>query len=189
MWISKEGTVWRAGKITRGNWKVHARSPIDGRPHGYFKLCLNRSKGAKGCEKQVAHFLLEAFVGPCPEGCTPDHIDCDTANNKLENLRWATRSQQRQNQGGQCQDPRRKNNRPIQYRRVGDTEWNTGPGQNIVADQLGVGRAGVWAVLKGKQTSTKGYEFRLLLTERHQPVAVAADENTEEHVSKKARVE
>ena len=34
-----------------------------------------------------------------------------------------------------------------------------------------------------------GYKFRLPLTEGDKPVAVAADKNTEEHVSKKARVE
>lgn len=42
------------------------------------------------CRKQyrVHRLVLEAFVGPCPEGCNVDHIDGNRANNRLENLRY-----------------------------------------------------------------------------------------------------
>lgn len=152
----------------------------DGHKHGYYKLGI-RQNGVRR-EVQVATLMLQAFVGPCPEGCTVDHIDRDTTNNKLENLRWANKSQQHANMGGQCQDARRKNNRPIQYRRVGEIEWKTGPGRNIVADKLGMSRGGVHQVLIGNNKQNKGFEFRWAPTESAEPC-----EQSEEQVSKRRR--
>lgn len=40
----------------------------------------------------VHHLVLEAFVGPCPEGLQCCHWDDDKSNNKLANLRWDTSS-------------------------------------------------------------------------------------------------
>ena len=40
----------------------------------------------------VHRLVLEAFVGPCPDGMEACHYDDDPANNRLENLRWATHS-------------------------------------------------------------------------------------------------
>lgn len=40
----------------------------------------------------VHRLVLEAFVGPQPEGMECCHNDSDPANNRLENLRWDTRS-------------------------------------------------------------------------------------------------
>lgn len=38
----------------------------------------------------VHRLVLEAFVGPCPEGMEGCHGDGDPANNVLSNLRWDT---------------------------------------------------------------------------------------------------
>ncbi|QZE10411.1 HNH endonuclease [Mycobacterium phage ScoobyDoobyDoo] len=43
--------------------------------------------------RKVAHMVLEAFVGPRPEGQEALHYDDDHTNNSLENLRWGTRSE------------------------------------------------------------------------------------------------
>lgn len=37
--------------------------------------------------------VLEAFVGPCPEGHEAAHFDGDKHNNALSNLRWATHAE------------------------------------------------------------------------------------------------
>lgn len=34
--------------------------------------------------------VLEAFVGPCPDGMEACHDDGDPSNNRIENLRWDT---------------------------------------------------------------------------------------------------
>jgi hypothetical protein len=43
----------------------------------------------------VARLVLEAFVGPCPDGMEGCHNDGDNSNNHLDNLRWDTRSANR----------------------------------------------------------------------------------------------
>lgn len=43
--------------------------------------------------------VWERHNGPIPDGLTIDHADRDTLNDRLSNLRLATRSQQKQNQG------------------------------------------------------------------------------------------
>lgn len=42
--------------------------------------------------RQIHRLVLEAFVGPCPPGLECCHNDGDRTNNRLENLRWDTRS-------------------------------------------------------------------------------------------------
>src|SRR5699024_6464865 len=40
----------------------------------------------------VHRLVLEAFVGPCPDGMEACHWDDDKTNNHVSNLRWATQS-------------------------------------------------------------------------------------------------
>lgn len=40
--------------------------------------------------KYVHRLVLEAFVGPCPEGMQCRHLDNNPANNRVENLAWGT---------------------------------------------------------------------------------------------------
>jgi len=59
---------------------------------GYLRvaLCVN----GKQVTAKLHRLVLEAFVGPCPKGMEACHFpDRDRANNRLENLRWDTRSQ------------------------------------------------------------------------------------------------
>lgn len=64
-------------------------------PHrtGILMLVFSR-KGAEQAKKHVArkihHLVLEAFVGPCPEGMQCRHLDGNKENNHLSNLAWGT---------------------------------------------------------------------------------------------------
>lgn len=40
----------------------------------------------------VHHLVLEAFVGPRPDGCICNHKDCNRSNNRPENLEWTSQS-------------------------------------------------------------------------------------------------
>ncbi len=51
---------------------------------------LNVSLGAHNTKK-VHRLVLETFVGFCPMGMECLHIDGNPANNRIENLRWGTR--------------------------------------------------------------------------------------------------
>lgn len=45
-----------------------------------------------GGEIRIAHLILNAFVGPCPNGMECCHYDDNKVNNRLSNLRWDTHS-------------------------------------------------------------------------------------------------
>ncbi len=51
---------------------------------------INLKNGAVLRKVRIHTLVLEAFVGPRPEGMEACHFDDDATNNKLENLRWDT---------------------------------------------------------------------------------------------------
>lgn len=58
---------------------------------GYRMANLRRD--GKTFAVYVHHLVLVAFVGPKPDGCEALHNDGCRTNNKRENLRWGTRSE------------------------------------------------------------------------------------------------
>ena len=58
---------------------------------GYLHVVL--SKHSKTTTYPVHRLILEAFVGPRPEGFEARHLDGNKLNNYLTNLTWGTRSQ------------------------------------------------------------------------------------------------
>jgi hypothetical protein len=62
------------------------------RPYGcrYVVVCIRPRPGDKVQCRYVHRLVLEAFVGPCPDGMAACHNDGDTSNNRLANLRWDT---------------------------------------------------------------------------------------------------
>lgn len=57
---------------------------------GYHYVAL----GARG-EYTIHRMMLRAFVGPCPDGMVACHYNDVPADNRLENLRWDTKSANR----------------------------------------------------------------------------------------------
>lgn len=59
--------------------------------NGYLQLDLRRGTGKATRAGKLIHCLvLEAFVGPRPDGHEACHNDGDQLNNHLSNLRWDT---------------------------------------------------------------------------------------------------
>jgi hypothetical protein len=56
---------------------------------GYPCVILRDAHGRQ-CGRCIHRLVLEAFVGPCPEGMECCHNDGNPLNNSLENLRWDT---------------------------------------------------------------------------------------------------
>jgi len=94
--VGDDGTIW-------SNW--HRSGPGGGRrgsrvlPGGPWKLLKAMTDGygrksvmlRPGNRQAFVHqLILEAFVGPCPEGMECCHNDGNPANNRLTNLRWDT---------------------------------------------------------------------------------------------------
>lgn len=77
--VGTDGSIWSAA---RGPWR--RLRPYLGRK-GYLSVELGTRK------MKVHRLVLEAFVGPCPEGKQACHWpDPDKENNRLDNLRWDT---------------------------------------------------------------------------------------------------
>lgn len=58
----------------------------------YPVVCLANGGGPAGKNRNsyVHAIVLNAFVGPCPDGMECRHLDGDKTNNNLTNLKWGT---------------------------------------------------------------------------------------------------
>ena len=72
----------------RGEWVPKALNTDRG---GYRRVTL--SKGGKKRSRLVHHLVLEAFVGPRPEGYECRHLNGDPTDNRPKNLIWGTSSE------------------------------------------------------------------------------------------------
>lgn len=69
-------------------FKGRIMKPSDCLPKGYLTIGF----GAK--KRRCLHILvLEAFVGPCPDGHESAHEDGNPRNNRIDNLTWKTPKQ------------------------------------------------------------------------------------------------
>jgi len=58
---------------------------------GYPRVCL--SKAGKEATRRTHQLVLEAFVGPKPEGYVTRHLNGIPSDNRVENLCWGTQMQ------------------------------------------------------------------------------------------------
>jgi hypothetical protein len=64
--------------------------------NGYYMVDLRRGELRRNCT--VHRLVLETFVGPCSEGMECRHLDGCETNNKVENLAWGTRLENKKGQ-------------------------------------------------------------------------------------------
>ena len=130
------------GRILKANPDIRCGHP----------LVHLRNKG-KLRTVRVHRLVLEAFVGPCPAGHEACHWDDVPSNNKVSNLRWGTR---KENKADAKRNGRiSRNCRPII--RSDGVEYNSAAD----ADRcMGVSRGTIWRVLVGQTVSAGGYGWR-----------------------------
>jgi HNH endonuclease len=58
---------------------------------GYARVCLRRD--GRNHTVKVHQLVLLTFIGPCPSGKEPRHLNGRPADNRLANLRYGTKSQ------------------------------------------------------------------------------------------------
>jgi hypothetical protein len=92
----------------------------------------------RGTTRYVHGLVLEAFVGPRPDGMEALHADDNTANNALSNLSWGTREANNAKIDGTTV-------RSIRLDRVG------GMTHQAIADRYGVSRPLISMILGGKR--------------------------------------
>lgn len=87
--VGDDGSVW-SRKNGRWGFRKSWRKLNPGTLKNGHKIVV-LSFASKGTQSLYVHRLvLEAFVGPCPEGMECCHEDGNPGNNKRSNLRWDT---------------------------------------------------------------------------------------------------
>lgn len=82
--VSNHGNVrWRSSKEPLQSYA--------GNKLGHRRVYLGIGPKSRR-DRYIHRLVLEAFIGPCPEGMEGCHNDGDASNNHLENLRWDTHS-------------------------------------------------------------------------------------------------
>ena len=89
--VSDLGRVRSSDRVVdtvRGAWRYRGKVLKPGRTKsGHLTVACG-----KGNSRSVHVLVLEAFVGPRPDGCECLHKDDVPDDNRLERLRWGTRS-------------------------------------------------------------------------------------------------
>lgn len=91
--VSNEGR-FRSYVTSCSHYRSRRKEPVvlsPVRQKGYFVVGLRRFGQAARLRVQLHRLVLEAFVGPCPEGMECCHNNGIRDDNRLQNLRWATR--------------------------------------------------------------------------------------------------
>ena len=84
--VSDEGELRTRDR--RGEWIPRA---LFADKNGYRRVTLSRGGVKRTC--LVHHLVLEAFVGPRPNGMECRHLNGQPGDNRLENLAWGTSSE------------------------------------------------------------------------------------------------
>jgi hypothetical protein len=93
--VSDHGRVRGVDRILRNGNRYRGRSiaqTVRNKKNGYVRIQVGLSRDKWRTEIGVGRLVLMAFVGPCPDGMECCHVDGDSTNNHLSNLRWDTHS-------------------------------------------------------------------------------------------------
>ena len=120
--------------------------------------------GINGKTHQIHRLIAIAFDLPKRDDQdTVDHIDNIRSNNRLENLRWASRSEQikhsyatNENRGSNAQ----RMSKPVEGRVLGAEEWVPYASGAEAARSLGLNHQSISSCCYGKRKKVGNYEFR-----------------------------
>jgi hypothetical protein len=155
--ICDDGSVWGC-RLPDGSlgdiWKLMA---LYRRTYGarYMVLGLRAEPCGKLRILYVHRLVLEAFVGPCPQGMECLHDDGNTSNNRLSNLCWGTRIENAkdrdrhgtQRRGSSCRNAKLNEQAVLEMRRL----EQTGVTHANLARLYDVSQPYVSAVCRGKR--------------------------------------
>jgi hypothetical protein len=154
-----------------GRVKSDPAQPYQGKPGRILKpnerrnqygrlvcLTVNLSWPGKTYKTARVHRLvLEAFIGPAPDGCEACHYDGNPANNRLDNLRWDTKAANQRDidrHGTRSPPPTHIGEKhPLAKLRAEDVAYirARGPGDAAaLAARFGVSRKTIYRVKRGE---------------------------------------
>ena len=162
-----DGEEWRKALIgieKKSNWMVSNLGRVmsatgiisfgSNNVDGYMSIVSNRFSVF------VHNMVGYTFIGPPPSGmidATIDHIDRNSSNNNVSNLRWASKSEQTLNR---TLTKKVKTEAVIYGRKKGEIRFTEYKSIDEAVEILYVNRNQVIACCRGEQESTNGYEFK-----------------------------
>ena len=150
------------------SWKYPGKGrqwlPDDSRPPRLLKQdtkggYLNVLLSARGARRPVGvhRLVLEAFVGQCPLGFQAAHYDNNPQNNRLDNLRWASPSD---NNADKARHGTRQNGERAGVAKLSDRlarqivrQHRRGVSARELARSFGVHRNSIWNIVSGRTWS------------------------------------
>ena len=90
--ITKDGRVWSKPRISLRNYSIGGRW-IKQTKTGFGHLMVSLCRNGKVYQKLVHQLVLDAFVGPRPDGMECRHLNGNPQDNRLDNLKWGTHSE------------------------------------------------------------------------------------------------
>lgn len=152
--VGADGTLW--SNIIRGQKPEKGFTPwhqISGTPdaNGYVVVSLSREGAERLCVK-LHTVVLNAFVGPPPDGHQCRHLDGNPVNNRLDNLAWGTPLENGNDKVVHKTTAAGENNGSAKLTADAVREIRRlkaqGLGALALAKQFGVGTTTIWRVVK-----------------------------------------
>lgn len=156
--VGDDGSVWSRRRRGPGDLlKAEWHRLLEGRQrtgHRVVGLCVWSGADYRVRTCFVHRLVLEAFVGPCPDGMQACHGDGNPANNRPENLRWDTIKANSADRIRHGTDARgEKSCRAKINRAIADAiraRYADGATGDELAAVYGIGRTTVYRVLRGE---------------------------------------
>lgn len=152
--ISRDGEVQsRWLKAGRNSRLIETWRPLKPAVRACRHLKINLSRDGEKYNRLVHRLVLEAFIGPCPQGLVCCHNDGDPRNNRIENLRWDTPKANSDDalrhgtraMGSQC-NSKLTEEEVLEIRRL----WAEGGQAKDLASRFSVSPRNIWAIVKGR---------------------------------------
>jgi hypothetical protein len=136
------------------NKEKGAKATLARLPGGYIRVQLYTSDKRTASPIRVHKCMLLSWVGPPPSPLhTPDHIDGDPSNNALENLRWASKAEQRANQKAHVAQSSRG------VIRTGADGAMAYPSVKAAAEANDYSEGRIWGAINAGYTTREGFTF------------------------------
>ena len=110
--------------------------------------------------KRIHRLVLEAFVASCPPGQECRHLDGNRQNNKLNNLKWGTRSEN-------AQDHLKHGYKSTQSKVVQRSDGVIFESASEAARIVGTSQGNVSRICRGGRKTIKGYSFEYIQEENN----------------------
>jgi hypothetical protein len=137
-------TGMNRGRVTRYEGKV-LKPGFSGKPVPYMKVTIVNAAGKR--KTVPVHRLVMMAHGRLTPSLEVDHIDTDTANNRIDNLRMVTRQQNQEH----ARNLGRQRCQALDWVKVSEIRrrYSAGEGQQSLADSFGVGQMTISDLLRG----------------------------------------